>query len=117
MAMTARVRIFRTSVKTMAGLTGFHRTRFRSCNLQLARLRVSSLVAHVSYRQSHRSSVDLTASHLQVSYSLRYSNHGMWSVHAGVAELIVMYLCRVFVGNIATACINFSMSTFTKHFL
>ena len=27
---------------------------------------------------------------------------------------MVMELCRVFVGNIATACINFLMSTYTK---
>ena len=41
----------------MAGLTGFHRTRFRHRNLQRARLCVSGLVAHVSYRPSRRSTI------------------------------------------------------------
>ncbi|KAF8259265.1 MFS general substrate transporter [Lactarius quietus] len=78
-------------LKTVVELTWLHRTRFRHLDLQHDRLRVSSLVAHVSSLPSASST---TRSNYKLLSSVIFPQ---------------VQQPRVFVGNITTACINFLM--------
>ena len=116
--MTTRVRILLcTSVKTMAGLTLFYRTRIRRRVLQHVRQFVSSLVAHVSYLPSVSSLKSNHSPPSSVIFPQVQQPRYVISARCRWLDLIVMYLCRVFTGNVTTACINFFMSMYTKHCL
>ena len=104
------------SGKPMEGLTLFYRARFRRRVLQHVRLFVSSLVAHVSYLPLVTSLKSNHSPPSSVIFPQVQQPRYVISARCHWLELMLMYLCRVLIGNISTACINFFMSTYTKTF-
>ena len=119
--MTTRVRaLLRTSVKTMAGLTLFYRTRIRRRVLQHARLCIPSLAAYVSYLPSVSSPKSNHSPPSSIIFPpvLPPVQQPRYVISSRCHELeSLVDVCKVFKGNVTTACINFLMSMYTKHLL